>query len=93
MDMINLEDLMNDVYADAVCETVDTIGDLYCSTCDIVMDILEEEGMTLSERCLITHVLELHSSVLSDLIEDEFGDEECECNGDCENCCMNIEEE
>lgn len=85
MEIMNLEELMNDVYADAVCETVNTIGDLYHDTCDIVMDILEEEGITVSERCLIASVLELHSDILNDLVNEEFGDEDC-CDGDCANC-------
>ena len=90
MEIKSLDELIKNIHDEAVIDTVNYIGDLYTDSCDIVMDLLEEEGMTLSEKSLITHVLELQSCILSDLIEDEL--EIDEYDEDCENCPLAEEE-
>ena len=79
----SLEELINTVREDAILDTVNEVSDLYKASCDIVMDILEEHGVTLSEKYLIAHILELQSDIFNDLIEDMFIED---CDGDCENC-------
>lgn len=85
----SLEELINTVCEDTILDTVNAISDLYKESCDITMDILEEHGVTLSEKYLIAHVLELQSEILDDLIEDMYIEE---CDGDCENCSFAEEE-
>lgn len=94
----DVEELMNEAFEDGMYDTVDTIADLYLSSCDAVMDLLEDEGMTLSEKALVVYALELQSDILNNMVEqafcneDELQDGEFECDEDCENCPLNTEE-
>ncbi len=89
MEKLNFEELVNEIYNDGydegMCDTVDSIADLYHDACDLVMDILDEKGMTLSETLLVAHALELHADILNDLILGTFDVDVCDCE-DCANC-------
>ena len=98
---IKVEDaqkMMEDAYEDGLIDGIETVADLYLDSCDTVIEILMDEGLTLSERAFLAHVLELQSEILNDLIKDEFDVEEIEsdveveieieCNEDCANCSL-----
>ena len=92
------QEMMEDAYEDGLIDGIETIADLYLDSCDTVIEILMDTGLTLSERALVAHVLELQSEILNELIKDEFDVEEIEsdveveieieCNEDCANCSL-----
>lgn len=95
------QEFMEDAYEDGLIVGVETVADLYLDSCDTVIEILMDEGLTLSERTLIAHVLELQSEILNELIKDEFDINEIEpqegeieieidieCDEDCETCSL-----
>ena len=101
METKNFNEYIENIYEDGWVEgfgdglnngfdhAVDVIGGLHCEACDVTMDILEDMGMTMSERLFAAHVLEMYSDIFGEFVADEFSD----CDGDCENCGMNSEEE
>lgn len=86
MEMINLKDLMNDVYDDAMCETLTTVDSLCEASSDVLLDMLAEEGATMTELVMAKYIMNRYVDVLRDLIDDAFEIEEYECDEDCENC-------
>ena len=56
--------------------------------------MLEENGLTLSEKLLVVHALELQSKILNTLIKDEFDieEDEVDCDGNCAECELSTEE-
>ena len=89
MEKLNFEELVNEIFEDGYNEgtydAVETIADLYRDAFELVMEILDTKGMTLSETLLVAHALELHSDILNDMILGSFEAEECDCE-DCSEC-------
>ena len=83
------EDGWAEGFDDGIDHVVDVIGGLHCEACDVTMDILEDMGMTMSERLFAAHVLEMYSDIFGEFVADEFSD----CDGDSENCEYNPDEE
>ena len=85
---------MEDSYEEGLIDALDTIADLYLDSCDVVIDMLEENGLTLSEKLLVVHALELQSKILNTLIKDEFDieEDEVDCDGNCAECELSTEE-
>lgn len=88
------EELMEESYEDGLIDAMDMIADLYLDSCDVVIDMLEENGLTLSEKLLVVHALELQSKILNTLIKDEFDikEDEVDCDGNCAECELSTEE-
>ena len=97
-DFETFNEFINEVYDDGYMEgTVDalnTVSDLYSEASDIVMDVLEDAGLTMSEKLFATHILELHSEIINDMVTEEFEIEECDgdCCVDCDLCCESDED-
>lgn len=91
MKMINLENLMEDIRTDAMCETLTTMDALYEASEDVLFDMLVEEGATMTELVMAKYIMHRYVDVLRDLTDDAFEIGEC-CDGDCENCPCNEEE-
>ena len=81
------EELVNEISCDAVCETLNTIEDLFETSADILLDVLEEEGASMTELVMAEYIIARYVDVLHDLTNDVFAIEviECDCD-DCEYC-------
>lgn len=97
-DFETLKEFINEVYddgfMDGTVDTLNTVGDLYREASDIIMDVLEDAGLTVSEKLFAIHILELHSEIMNDMVTEEFEIEECDgdCCADCDLCCESVED-
>lgn len=91
MKMINLEELMDDIHTDVMCEVLTTIDALYEASKEALFDMLVEEGATMTELVMARYIMHRYVDVLRNLTDDAFEIGEL-CIGDCENCPCNEEE-
>lgn len=84
-----VNDVYNDGYGEGTVDVLNTLNNLHECASEVVLDVLTEDGATMSEKLFAMHVLEMHYDFLNDLITDEFDIEECDrdCCVDCELCC------
>ena len=84
--------LLDEIYEDGVCDTLETVFDLQDAAEEILLDALSLNGFSEREIELAAYVVGEYLNICQELIDDEYGIEECECSGDCENCCFYVEE-
>lgn len=88
-----LNNLVDDMIEDAVLNTLETVSNLQEDSKDVLIEIMEEDGATETEIAMAKHFVEKYVDILNDLIDDEFEIMELDCNGDCDNCVLNSDED
>lgn len=86
-----VNDEINNAYEegidDGVLDALNRMEDVYNDTCDILEDILEEDGATVSEKAFANYLMSNFFDVMYDLMIDEFEIEPVCCdNCDCCDC-------
>ena len=85
------------MHEQTVCTLID-VDEIMCDAEDVLIDYLDENGVTLTESVLAKHFVEMYIDVVRDLICDDFGvarversldEETLDCDGDCEHCYLN----
>lgn len=84
---MNIRELLDEEYDKAVLETLELESEAKETSLDILMDVLEEEGVTLSEKVFANNIICNYLEILNDVEDHVFNLEEVEC--DCENCSLN----
>ena len=91
-------DLVQELKRDVAIDTLIDVDEIMCDAEDVLIDYLDENGVTLTESVLAKHFVEMYIDVVRDLICDDFGvarvernidEETLDCDGDCEHCCLN----
>ena len=91
-------DLVEELKRDVAIDTLIDVDEIMCDAEDVLIDYLDENGVTLTESVLAKHFVEMYIDVVRDLICDDFGvarvernidEETLDCDGDCEHCCLN----
>ena len=91
-------DLVEELKRDVTIDTLIDVDEIMCDAEDVLIDYLDENGVTLTESVLAKHFVEMYIDVVRDLICDDFGvarvernidEENLDCDGDCEHCCLN----
>lgn len=91
-------DLVEELKRDVTIDTLIDVDEIMCDAEDVLIDYLDENGVTLTESVLAKHFVEMYIDVVRDLICDDFGvarversldEETLECDGDCERCYLN----
>ncbi len=89
----SVDNEINNAYEEGVDEGIldalNRMEDVYDDACDILGDILEEDGATVSERAFADYLMDNFFNVMYDLVMDEF-DIKPVCCDDC-NCCSEDE--
>lgn len=86
------EKIATDAADEAVCDTLNTVLDLSDVAEDVLLEVLSEEGATHTEYALAQYAVGRFKEILADLIIDHYEFEDCEdvCDGDCENCYIEV---
>lgn len=86
------EKIATDAADKAVYDTLNTVLDLSDVAEDVLLEVLSEEGATHTEYALAQYVVGRFKEIFADLIIDHYEFEDCEdvCDGDCENCCIEV---
>lgn len=84
---MDIRKLLDEEYDKAVLDTLELESEAKETSLDILMDILEEEGATLSEKVFANNIICNYLEILNDVEDQVFNLEEVEC--DCENCSSN----
>lgn len=90
MKIIGFEELLEEIYDDAVIETLEDAVNLQELASDVLLDTLKAEGATHSDLAFAEHIIERYKDVLNDILDDHFDVEEideCICD-ECCNCCQ-----
>lgn len=96
--MIMGRNLIEELKRDTTLSTLIEIDEIMCDAEDVLIDYLNENGVTLTESVLANHFVEMYIDIVRDLICDDFDiarveknvEEEIEeCDGDCEHCELN----
>lgn len=96
--MIMGRDLVEELKRDVTIDTLIAVDEIMCDAEDVLVDYLDENGVTLTESVLAKHFVEMYIDVVRDLICDDFGvarversldEETLDCDGDCEHCYLN----
>lgn len=96
--MIMGRNLIEELKRDNTLSTLIEIDEIMCDAEDVLIDYLDENGVTLTESVLAKHFVEMYIDVVRDLICDDFDiarveknveKEIEECDGDCEHCELN----
>ena len=96
--MIMGRDLVEKLKRDVTIDTLIDVDEIMCDAEDVLIDYLDENGVTLTESVLAKHFVEMYIDIVRDLICDDFGvarversldEETLECDGDCEQCYLN----
>ena len=96
--MIMGRDLVEELKRDATLDTLIDVDEIMCDAEDVLIDYLDENGVTLTESVLANHFVEMYIDIVRDLICDDFDiarversldEETLECYGDCEHCYLN----
>lgn len=91
-------DLVEELKRDVTIDTLIDVDEIMCDAEDVLIDYLDENGVTLTESVLAKHFVEMYIDIVRDLICDNFGvarvernidEETLDCDGDCEHCCFN----
>lgn len=91
-------DLVEELKRDVTIDTLIDVDEIMCDAEDVLIDYLDENGVTLTESVLAKHFIEMYIDVVRDLICDDFGvarvernidEETLDCDEDCEHCCLN----
>ena len=91
-------DLVEELKRDVAIDTLIDVDEIMCDAEDVLIDYLDENGVTLTESVLAKHFVEMYIDVVRDLICDDFGvarvernidEETLDCDGDCKHCCLN----
>lgn len=73
---------------DGVLDALNRMENVYDDACDILGDILEEDGATVSERAFADYLMDNFFNVTYDLVMDEFDIKPVCCgDDDCCSCC------
>lgn len=90
--MIMGRDLVEELKRDSTLDTLIDVDEIMCDAEDVLIDYLDENGVTLTESVLAKHFVEMYIDVVRDLICDDFGvaiversldEETLECDVDC----------
>ena len=88
-----LNNVVDDMIDDVALNILEDVHNLQQDSKDVLIKIMEEECATETEIAMAKHFVEKYVDILNDLINDEFEIEDLYCDGVCENCTLNLNED